>query len=331
MFECITCNRKQTAEDRDDEEVGQSGTPGSKQAVKSLTAQIKDIVLKFTGASCKRSGSYRKELRSSTNFVESSEGVRYPYMGGVTSGSTPPWELGVNYSNGNQSPRVQEAVVAAAEVVVEEEIGNKVWVAQVEPGVDVTFVSLPDGGNDLKRIRFNREMFDKWQAQVWWGENYDRIRELYNVQRFNRQALNTPPPSEDEQRESSDPRHHQTVRNSPVAAWLNNDSMLRNQYCSPSGFTMSQGSSSNRQMHEAGSSMEASRASSRDELFFSNAVGIESECVEQVEPGVFVTIRRLPDGNKELRRVRFSRQRFGDEDARKWWEENRERVQVQYI
>jgi hypothetical protein len=43
-------------------------------------------------------------------------------------------------------------------------------------------------------------MFDKWQAQVWWGENFDRLRELYNVQTFNRQALNntTPPPSEDE-------------------------------------------------------------------------------------------------------------------------------------
>lgn len=40
-------------------------------------------------------------------------------------------------------------------------------------------------------------MFNKWQAQRWWGENYDRIMELYNVQRFNRQALSTPPRSED--------------------------------------------------------------------------------------------------------------------------------------
>lgn len=116
--------------------------------------QIKDIVLKVTGASCKRSCSYRKGLRSSPNSVESSEGVRYPYMGGVTSGSTPPWELGADYNNGNLTPRVQEPVVAAAEAVVEEEIGNKMWVAQVEPGVDVTFVSLPGGGNDLRRIRF---------------------------------------------------------------------------------------------------------------------------------------------------------------------------------
>lgn len=43
-------------------------------------------------------------------------------------------------------------------------------------------------------------MFNKWQAQRWWAENYDKVMELYNVQRFNRQAvpLPTPPRSEDE-------------------------------------------------------------------------------------------------------------------------------------
>ena len=47
---------------------------------------------------------------------------------------------------------------------------------------------------------FSREMFNKWQAQKWWTENYDRVMELYNVQRLNRQAfpLPTPPRSEDE-------------------------------------------------------------------------------------------------------------------------------------
>jgi len=40
-------------------------------------------------------------------------------------------------------------------------------------------------------------MFNKWQAQRWWAENYDRIMELYNVQRFNC-PLPPPPRSEDE-------------------------------------------------------------------------------------------------------------------------------------
>jgi hypothetical protein len=45
-------------------------------------------------------------------------------------------------------------------------------------------------------------MFNKWQAQRWWAENYDKVMELYNVQRFNQQAvpLPTPPRSEDEVR-----------------------------------------------------------------------------------------------------------------------------------
>lgn len=39
-------------------------------------------------------------------------------------------------------------------IVLVEEIEPKEWVAQVEPGVLITFISLPRGGNDLKRIRF---------------------------------------------------------------------------------------------------------------------------------------------------------------------------------
>lgn len=42
----------------------------------------------------------------------------------------------------------------AEPVVLVEENEPKEWVAQVEPGVLITFVSLPRGGNDLKRIRF---------------------------------------------------------------------------------------------------------------------------------------------------------------------------------
>jgi hypothetical protein len=128
-----------------------------------LHMQIKDMVLKLKGAEKSGSSPFSKGLKSSTN----SEGVQYPYMGGLSSGSTPPWDLSANFAggrsdqrfiggtSGNQTPRVQEPVVAAApKAVVEEVDGNKVWVAQVEPGVDVTFVSLPDGGNDLRRIRF---------------------------------------------------------------------------------------------------------------------------------------------------------------------------------
>lgn len=57
------------------------------------------------------------------------------------------------------------------------------------------------------------------------------------------------------------------------------------------------------------SSVEAPRTttSSRDEasVSVSNASDVESEWVEQDETGVYITIRQLADGSRELRRVRF--------------------------
>jgi hypothetical protein len=48
----------------------------------------------------------------------------------------------------------------------------------------------------------SREMFNKWQAQRWWTENYEKVMELYNVQKFNSQAAPLPsiPRSENEVR-----------------------------------------------------------------------------------------------------------------------------------
>lgn len=41
------------------------------------------------------------------------------------------------------------------------------------------------------------------------------------------------------------------------------------------------------------------------ELSISNASDMETEWVEQDEPGVYITVRALPGGTRELRRVRF--------------------------
>ncbi|KAK2407777.1 hypothetical protein P8452_69752 [Trifolium repens] len=335
MFTCIACT-KQTSDERD-EDGRESGTPNTKEAVKSLTTQIKDMALKFSGAykQCKPctggSSSYNKKgHRPYPDFDTISEGVPYPYIGGASSSSTPAWDFttsnypGARYA-GDRTPRGRDSA-SVCDVVLEDEDEPKEWMAQVEPGVHITFVSLPNGGNDLKRIRFSREMFNKWQAQKWWGENYDRIMELYNVQRFNRQALNTPPRSEaDEQRDSTYSRLT-SARESPMASVK--DWTPRSHY-KPSG-QLDQGGGHH---FQGGSSVEPSRAttSSRDEPSISNASEMESEWVEQDEPGVYITIRQLADGTRELRRVRFSRERFGEVNAKTWWEENRERIQSQYL
>ncbi|PRQ46929.1 putative brevis radix (BRX) domain-containing protein [Rosa chinensis] len=248
-------------------------------------------------------------------------------------------------------------------VVFVEEREPKEWVAQVEPGVLITFVSLPRGGNDLKRIRFSREIFNKWQAQRWWAENYDKVMELYNVQRFNRQAfpLPTPPRSEDES--SIQSSKMESVEDSPVTPPLTRERLPRNLY-RPPGMGMGYSSSDSLDHHPMQSrqycdsvgvnstpklssisgtktetsSMDASirSSSSRDadrsgELSISNASDLETEWVEQDEPGVYITIRALPGGKRELRRVRFSREKFGEMHARMWWEENRARIHEQYL
>nr|GMD76071.1 protein BREVIS RADIX-like [Ipomoea batatas] len=161
MLTCITCKPKIEDDGRED-----GGTRGTPETVKSLTAQIKEIAVKVSGAyKCKSSiptGSCRKGQRPNPDFdALTSEAIPF-----LTS-------LGAQFG------------------------GVEEWTAQVEPGIQITFVSLPQGGNDLRRIRFSRDMYDKWEAQRWWGENYDRIMELYNVQKFNQQeAPSTPSQSE---------------------------------------------------------------------------------------------------------------------------------------
>ncbi|CAD5162820.1 unnamed protein product [Musa acuminata subsp. malaccensis] len=56
----------------------------------------------------------------------------------------------------------------------------------------------------------------------------------------------------------------------------------------------------------------------------------ETEWVEQDEPGVYITLTSLPEGARDLKRVRFSRKRFSEKQAEQWWAENRARVYEQY-
>ncbi|XAR69180.1 hypothetical protein NMG60_11000670 [Bertholletia excelsa] len=367
MLTCITCSKQRVEEEEVVE--GARGTPSTKEAAKSLTAQIKDMALKMSSAyrqckPCTGSGNYKKGRRAFPSFETISEGAQYPYpyLQPPGQNSNPAWDfastgrhltLGSDSSRftrslgGDQTPGGLESVSAqSGDVVLEDEDEPKEWMAQVEPGVQITFMSLPQGGNDLRRIRFSRDMFNKWQAQRWWGENYDRIMELYNVQRFNRQGLHTPARSEDEQRDSSYSRFG-SARESPMTPPLNKEWMPRNHYrpSSSKGYPLSEPSDHGGSHHcSTGvpggprgetASIDASRTttSSRDEpsVSISNASDIESEWVEQDEPGVYITIRQLTDGTRELRRVRFSRERFGEANAKTWWEENRERIQTQYL
>ncbi|KAF8378430.1 hypothetical protein HHK36_029769 [Tetracentron sinense] len=56
----------------------------------------------------------------------------------------------------------------------------------------------------------------------------------------------------------------------------------------------------------------------------------KAEWVVQDEPGVYITLSSLPGSGKTLRRVRFSRKRFSEKQAEKWWAENSSKVYERY-
>ncbi|CAN1235079.1 PH, RCC1 and FYVE domains-containing protein 1, partial [Linum perenne] len=69
---------------------------------------------------------------------------------------------------------------------------------------------------------------------------------------------------------------------------------------------------------------------SRDPALPENGHHVEAEWIEQYEPGVYITLVALRDGTRDLKRVRFSRRRFGEHQAETWWSENREKVYEKY-
>ncbi|CAL0334800.1 unnamed protein product [Lupinus luteus] len=62
----------------------------------------------------------------------------------------------------------------------------------------------------------------------------------------------------------------------------------------------------------------------------SSADGSKAEWVEQYEPGVYITLTTLSSQKKGLKRVRFSRKRFSEKEAERWWEENQAIVYHKY-
>lgn len=114
-----------------------------------------------------------------------------------------------------------------------------------------------------------------------------------------------------------------SAHDSPATQHLNRETYPRNFYRPPgkpyyeptdAAHQFDAGSTSSPRFPNLGGkkethSVDASRTttSSRDEasVSLSNASDMENEWVEQDEPGVYITIRALPDGTRELRRVRF--------------------------
>ncbi|KAF8750210.1 hypothetical protein HU200_012464 [Digitaria exilis] len=404
MLACIACSTKDGG-DQDGSRA--AATPhGRDTGGRSLTSQLKDMVLKFSGSGrqYKASGSpsfrgnrFHRNSRlaaypgviDESGFTSDGATEGYGYMRSTTGTRSvpppPPWEPTTKVVRGFpqhlRSPSTSWIPSIGEEeeeddddeeaVVLEEERVPREWTAQVEPGVQITFVSIPGGaGNDLKRIRFSREMFNKWEAQRWWGENYDRVVELYNVQTFSRQqGVSTPTSSVDDatQRDSSSfysragstrespvilpPTMAVRHQEQPIARATSCSAMAAaastaRAACNPSStavpdpsdhvwahhFNLLSSAPAPAPPHHFDPSRATTSSLDEASVSMSNASDLEAtEWVEQDEPGVCITIREFGDGTRELRRVRFSREKFGEQRAKVWWDQNRDRIHAQYL
>ncbi|KAJ3681814.1 hypothetical protein LUZ60_014387 [Juncus effusus] len=167
------------------------------------------------------------------------------------------------------------------------------WIAEPEPGVLITLVQLPNGGNLLKKISFSKEYFDTWAAESWWRENWDRLVGLYTISQIS--SLQTPYPSDQE---------YQFEESGETSGMNSCD-------------------------HQSGSKGEDFMAISETETEIEGQVAAADWVVED-EPGVFLTLRLLPDGFRELVRVELLGEKFGQVKAIVWWEENKERLEKLY-
>lgn len=54
-------------------------------------------------------------------------------------------------------------------------------IVQAESGVYITLLTLPAGGNVVKRVRFSRKRFTYQEAEKWWSENRAKVYEQYKI------------------------------------------------------------------------------------------------------------------------------------------------------
>lgn len=111
------------------------------------------------GKPCSRSSKQQQHhprFADSDSTASGSDRFHYCYKRAADQqsvGSTPRF-LMQGFSSGDGTPNSASERIDEDAMIIGDGDEAKEWVAQVEPGVLITFVSLPEGGNDLKRIRF---------------------------------------------------------------------------------------------------------------------------------------------------------------------------------
>ncbi|KAI4386225.1 hypothetical protein MLD38_004175 [Melastoma candidum] len=172
----------------------------AKEVIKSLTAQLKDLAERLPVAPV-------RNLKLPTSLVSTSSDVSYTASVNDLNGDNSD-ETDANISSSSILPNGMSTISSHSSAhdkqVIPEAIGrngakakegdgrpDSEWVEQDEPGVYITFTSLPGGAKDLKRVRFSRKRFSEKQAEQWWAENRARVYEQYNVRMVEKSNAST--------------------------------------------------------------------------------------------------------------------------------------------
>ncbi|XVF03360.1 hypothetical protein REPUB_Repub04eG0254300 [Reevesia pubescens] len=135
----------------------------AKEVIRSLTAQLKEVVNILPAA--------QNILSNSTSIAKHTSNTEQVLSNNshVTSMQSPQNEVKVNSDNLTISHGTKGQTEKSETVV------------QDEPGVYITLSPLPNGSNELKRVRFSRKHFTEEQAEKWWAENGAKVCERHNI------------------------------------------------------------------------------------------------------------------------------------------------------
>ncbi|RZR88003.1 hypothetical protein BHM03_00015487, partial [Ensete ventricosum] len=318
MLTCIACSKHLGGghgPEEDDVAIG-AATPSAGRGIKDLTAQIKEMALKATGAyrHCKPCGGAPEDGRRHHHgdYVCSEAASGSDWKTGGSAAWTPRTATSPlmgreikEISSGERTPSVSgwtEASSAAASTFLEdgEEEEPKEWVAQVEPGILITFLSLPHGGNDLKRIRFSSK-----DTPVTPPLSKERLPRNLCLTGDGGMGYSSSDSLEQHSGYKYHGHHHHTRH---ACRYYDSGGLTSTPKLSSISGSITETSS----MNDDASRRTSSSAGELDpygelSASVSNASDLEREWVEEDEPGVYITIRELPGGIRELRRVRFRR------------------------
>ncbi|XP_039033371.1 PH, RCC1 and FYVE domains-containing protein 1-like isoform X2 [Hibiscus syriacus] len=133
------------------------------EVIRSLTAQLKEMADELPAAKNARQNSISIAKNTSNTEYLCSDSCHATTIG------LPQSEASCNLENVSNSHGTK-GQTEKSEIVIQD-----------EPGVYLTLSPLPDGGNELKRVRFSKKHFTEERAESWWAENGDKVCERHNI------------------------------------------------------------------------------------------------------------------------------------------------------